>query len=200
MFFCLKCFLEKKIIFLFLIILIYYINILCGPFGRQAATCTMYRLKREEWRQLLLVPCIDWRGKIEDSRVTVQPIGAWQLDRRILFQRTILTQSQNGYWNRDFARFHLIFVILLDFNSILSIFNFFKRFNPKYMFWLVKSYDFTSQNAILTTLVLTKQLNGSVCIHHFPYLFSYFSISIFLEKQTPYVTAFEKTSLNLPLL
>jgi hypothetical protein len=131
MFFCLKCFLEKKIIFLFLIILIYYINILCGPFGRQAATCTMYRLKREEWTQLLLVPCIDWRGKIEDSRVTVQPIGAWQLDQGgILFQRTILAQSQNRYWNRDFVRFHPIFAISPDFNPISPIFDFFKRFNP----------------------------------------------------------------------
>ena len=127
----------------------------------------MYRLKREEWRQLLLVPCIDWRGKIEDScylyhacidwrgkiedsRVTVQPIGAWQLDQEgILFQRNILAQSQNRYWNRDFARFHLIFMISPDF----TYFWFFQAIQPVMYVLTRKSYDFTSQNVILTTLV-----------------------------------------------
>jgi hypothetical protein len=126
MFFCLKCFLEKKLFFYFKIF--NYFNILYQySLWSQAATCTMYRLFREEWRQLLLVPCIDWRGKIEDSRVTVQPIGAWQLDQGgILFQRTILAQSQNRYWNRDFARFHPIFAISPDFTH----FRFFQAIQP----------------------------------------------------------------------
>jgi len=42
--------------------------------------------------------------------------------------------------------------ILLDFNLISLIFYFLKRFSMQSMFWLVKSYNFTSQNAILTSL------------------------------------------------
>jgi len=56
-------------------------------------------------------------------------------------------------WNRVFARFHPILTILPDFNLILPISEFYERFSTFSLYWLVKSYDFTSWIAILTTLV-----------------------------------------------
>jgi hypothetical protein len=44
------------------------------------------------------------------------------------------------------------YAISLDFNPISTIFEFLKRFRTLSIYWLVKSYDFTSQLAILTTL------------------------------------------------
>jgi len=61
-------------------------------------------------------------------------------------------KTWNRGWNRVFARFHPILTILPDFNSILSIFEFYERFSTFSLYWLVKSYDFTSWIAILTTL------------------------------------------------
>jgi len=48
-------------------------------------------------------------------------------------------------------RFHLI---LPNFNPISTIFEFLKWFRTLSIYWLVKSYDFTNQLAILTTLLL----------------------------------------------
>ena len=58
-------------------------------------------------------------------------------------------------WNRVFARFHLILTILPDFNPILPISEFYEWFSTFSLYWLVKSYDFTSWIAILTTLLPT---------------------------------------------
>ena len=84
-----------------------------------------------------------------------QPIGAGQLEhgRNIYFSLCILVKSFNRSWNHDSIRFHPILTISPDFNPISPIFYFSKRFNTQSMFWLVKSYDFTSQNTILTTLL-----------------------------------------------
>jgi len=75
--------------------------------------------------------------------------GAWG---EFCFSAWLLVKSWNRSWNRDFSRFHPILTISPDFNPISPIFDFFKRFNMQNMFWLIKSYDFTSQNTILTTL------------------------------------------------
>ena len=66
---------------------------------------------------------------------------------------TFRVKSWNRRWNRDFMRFHPILTILPDFNPILSISEFFEWFCTLSLYWLVKSYDFTSWIAILTTLL-----------------------------------------------
>ena len=53
-------------------------------------------------------------------------------------------ESVKSGWNRVFMWFHLILTILPDFNLILSIFEFYERFSTFSLYWLVKSYDFTS--------------------------------------------------------
>jgi hypothetical protein len=58
-------------------------------------------------------------------------------------------------WKREIgvkSRFCAILTILPDFNLILPIFEFYERFSTFSLYWLVKSYDFTSWIAILTTL------------------------------------------------
>jgi hypothetical protein len=67
----------------------------------------------------------------------------------IFFSLCVLVKTQNRSWNRDF------FAISPDFIH----FWFFKRFSTQSMFWLVKSYDFKSENAILTTLKLSKLIH-----------------------------------------
>ena len=89
--------------------------------------------------------CSEWRPR---DCAFAQPIGAssWSIGGTFCFSACVLLKSWNQPWNRDFSQFHPIL-------TISPIFDFFKRFSTQSMFWLVKSYDFTSQNAILTTLV-----------------------------------------------
>jgi len=98
---------------------------------------------REEWR----LCHASWLCCFTANRS--RTAGAWG---KFCFSAWLLVKSRNRSWNRDFSRFHPILTISPDFNPISPIFDFFKRFNTQSMFWLVKSYDFTSQNAILTTL------------------------------------------------
>jgi len=68
-------------------------------------------------------------------------------------------------WSRVFFLwFHPILTISSNFNLIPTIFKFFKRFNTLNIYWLVKSYDFTSQNAILTSLVETLPVPPIGCL------------------------------------
>jgi hypothetical protein len=53
-------------------------------------------------------------------------------------------ESVKSGWNRLFTWFHPILTILPDFNLILPIFEFYERFSTFSLYWLVKSYDFTS--------------------------------------------------------
>ena len=76
-----------------------------------------------------------WRRPCKKKVKTVRDYKSNRLltaghEGEILFQRLILSKSQNRSWNRNFARFHSIFTISLDFNPIFPIFDFFKRFNP----------------------------------------------------------------------
>ena len=89
-----------------------------------------------------------WSNWILRDCAFAQPIGAGQLKHggKLCFSVCILLKSWNRPWNRDFSRFYLISTWFHPF------FIFFKRFNMQIMLWLVKSNNFTSQNAILTTL------------------------------------------------
>ena len=105
--------------------------------------------------------------------VTTGPIVAGQLERGKGYGQYILSAKIVKTVLK--SRFHPILTISPNFNLISSIFEFYERFSTLSLYWLVKSYDFTSQIAILTTLL------GSDVLHKIMNI-KIFSIKYFIKK------------------